>query len=111
MCKSQAISSTCAVGTVVQTLVPTAFDRTDLTLRKTEQMEGGGGSLLDVNVSDDGEIVGRGEDFFVLLLHVFKSPKEKTCFFLYASWRDRRWGQIIATLTEAKPARVKPDGS
>jgi hypothetical protein len=60
--------------------MPTTFDRIDLALRKTEQMEGRGeSSLLDVTVSDDGEIVGRGEDFFVLPLHVFKTPKEKTC--------------------------------
>jgi hypothetical protein len=81
--RADAVTSTCAIRTVAQTLMSTSVDRVDRALGKTEQMERVGGSLLDVTVSGEGKIPGRGEDLFILLLHFF-NPKMRGHCLLYA---------------------------
>jgi hypothetical protein len=56
--RAEAVTSTCADMTVVQTLVSTSIDRN----RTFGKMNRVGGSLLDIIVSVEGKILGRGEE-------------------------------------------------
>jgi hypothetical protein len=60
-------------------------------------MEHVGGSLPDVTVCVEGEISGRGEDLFILLLQFLK-PQKRSHHLLCTSLQDWRKGQITALM-------------
>jgi hypothetical protein len=98
---AEAVTSTCAVGTVVKTLVST--DRIDRGLGKTERIKRVGGPLLDVTVNDHGKPSGHGEDMFTLSFRFFENKQSRRKRpLLYTSLHGRHKGFFTGTPAEAK---------